>query len=248
MTHETQVLKIPGSQTAVLLVHGILGTPHQFDPFLSVLPKDWSMINLLLDGHGGTVENFGRSSMRKWETQVAELVNTLCTEYENVFIIAHSMGTLFALDAAIAHPDKIKGLILLSPPLKVGPKLRLIRYAFRIGLGFGGSFDAELTAVRHAYSLETDRCIWNYRRWITRYLELFSKIRRTRAQLSKLVTPTTVYLCLDDEMVSVHSDYYVKNHPACKLYYLSHSSHFAYSEEDAEHIRNTIFHLKNFIE
>ena len=240
MLHETQIRKVPESRSIVLLVHGILGTPHQFDPFVSAIPENISMINLLLDGHGGTVENFGRSSMSKWEAQVSSLVNSLCTEYENVFIIAHSMGTLFALDAAITHPDKIKGLILLSPPLKVGPKLRLIRYAFRIGLGFGGSFDAELASVQHAYSLETDRCLWKYRRWVARYLELFSKIRHTRAQLSKLITPTTVYLCLNDEMVSIHSDFYVKNHPACKLYYLSGSSHFAYNEEDAEHIRDTI--------
>ncbi len=240
MLHETQIRKIPGSQTVVLLVHGILGTPHQFDPFLSVIPKDWSMINLLLDGHGSSVENFGHSSMHTWETQVAALIDSLCSEYKNIFIIAHSMGTLFAIDAAIAHPEKIRQLLLLSPPLKVGPKLRLLRYAFRIGLGFGGEYDAELTAVRHAYSIQTDRRIWKYLPWIPRYLELFAKIRRTKKLLPSLKTPTAVYLCLDDEMVSVHTDRYVKTHPACTLHYLSRSTHFAYSEADAEHIRNTI--------
>ena len=240
MRHETQLRHVPGSKSAVLLVHGILGTPHQFDPLLPAIPEDLSFINLLLDGHGGTPEAFGKSSMKRWEAQVADTVNRLCRQYENVFIIAHSMGTLFAIDAAIAHPEKVKGLLLLSPPLKVSPKLRLIRYAYRIGFGFGDELDSELKLVRRAYSLETDRRLWKYIRWLPRYLELFSKIRSTRSRLPALRTPTAVFLCLDDEMVSVRSRRYVENHPACSLTFLSNSTHFSYGETDADTIRKAI--------
>lgn len=247
MTHETQIRTVEGSSTVVLLIHGILGTPHQFDPILPAIPQEWSMINLLLDGHGGSVEAFGQSSMHKWETQVADAVNTLCSEYENVFIIAHSMGTLFAIDAALAHPGKVKALTLLSPPLIVGPKRRLIHYTYRIGLGFGGNLDAELSGVRHAYSLKTERRIWKYYRWIPRYLELFSKIQSTRKKLPTLRTPTTVFLCLDDEMVSVRSKKYVENHPACSLIYLPNSTHFTYGGNDADTIRKAILNLNTLI-
>ena len=51
-----------------------------------------------------------------------ERIIDLCEKYENVYIVAHSMGTFFAMEAANAHPDKVKGIILLQTPLKIGVK------------------------------------------------------------------------------------------------------------------------------
>ncbi|MBQ2667104.1 MAG: alpha/beta fold hydrolase [Clostridia bacterium] len=240
MDHSTQIRIIPGSRNAVLLVHGILGTPHQFDAILPAIPPDWTMINLLLDGHGGQVEDFGRSSMRKWETQVRSVVNDLCAAYENVVIIAHSMGTLFAIDAGLAHPDRIKALLLLSPPLKIALKPRLIRQAMQVGLGFGRLDDPDIAAARRAYSMPADRRIWKYLRWIPRYLELFKKIRSTRKRLPMLRTPTKVFLCRRDEMVSVRTDRLFAGLTSAETLYLPSSSHFTYSEEDAQRIRQAL--------
>ena len=55
---------------AVLMVHGILGTPDHFEPFLPLIPEDVTVRNLLLPGHGGTVRDFGRSSMDAWRGYV----------------------------------------------------------------------------------------------------------------------------------------------------------------------------------
>jgi len=223
-----------------LLVHGILGTPHQFDAILPAIPQDWSMINLLLDGHGKQVEDFGKSSMQKWEKQVEAVVNELCASYENVVIAAHSMGTLFAIDAALAHPDRIKALLLLSPPLKIALKPRLIRQAMQVGLGFGRLDDPDIAAARRAYSMPADRRIWKYLRWIPRYVELFKKIHNTRKQLSMLCTPTKVFLCRRDEMVSVRTDRLFVGLASADTFYLPSSSHFTYSEGDAQRIRQEL--------
>ena len=233
MTHETQVHIVPNSDTAVLLVHGILGTPHQFDPLLPAIPDTFTTVNLLLDGHGGQVDAFSRSSMQKWEAQVADVVENLCREYPNVLIIAHSMGTLFAIDAALQHPNTVKGIFLLSPPLRVGLKARLFSNALKVGLGFARPDDAGAMAARHAYSMVPDRRIWKYLGWVPRYLELFRKIRSTRKILPQLKTPTKAFLCEDDEMVSLRSDRYLLSHPAVELTYLPTSTHFIYSENDA---------------
>lgn len=246
MTHETLIRIVPESHTAVLLVHGILGTPHQFDPLLSAIPEDWTMINLLLDGHGKTVEDFGRSSMAKWEAQVAETVENLSKNYENVLIIAHSMGTLFAIDAALRHPERVKGLFLLSPPLRVGLKRRLFGNALKVGLGFAREDDPEAMATRHAYSMQPERRVWKYIRWVPRYLELFRKIHTTRERLPLLRTPTNAYLCGDDEMVSLRTENDLRPCPAVTLASLPQSTHFVYSAADAERLRAdlTAFHQK----
>lgn len=50
MIRETEKRLLPGAACAVLFVHGILGSPAQFAPFLPLVPQDWSFCNLLLQG------------------------------------------------------------------------------------------------------------------------------------------------------------------------------------------------------
>ena len=50
MIRETKKRLLPGAACAVLFVHGILGSPAQFAPFLPLVPQDWSSCNLLLQG------------------------------------------------------------------------------------------------------------------------------------------------------------------------------------------------------
>ena len=240
MDHNTQTRIVPGSRHAILFVHGILGTPHQFDPILPAVPQDWSIINLLLDGHGKQVEDFSKSSMQKWENQVESVVKDLCVSHENIVIAAHSMGTLFAIDAALAHPGRIKTLLLLSPPLKIALKPRLIRQAMQVGLDFGHHDDPDIAAARRAYSMPADRRIWKYLGWFPRYLELFVKIFRTRKLLPLLQTPTKAFFCRRDEMVSVRTAELFRSNTSVKTFFLPASSHFTYSEEEAQRIRQEL--------
>ena len=66
MIRETEKRLLPGAACAVLFVHGILGSPAQFAPFLPLVPQDWSFCNLLLQGHGGGARDFSAASMAVW--------------------------------------------------------------------------------------------------------------------------------------------------------------------------------------
>ena len=103
---------------AVLLIHGIAGSPAHFRDLVPVIPEGFSVYNILLDGHSGTVDNLGRSSMAKWKAQVTATLHTLFDRHEKVVIVAHSMGTLFAIQAATRHPDRISRLFLLAVPTR----------------------------------------------------------------------------------------------------------------------------------
>ena len=67
MKHKEYKRIVPEAETAVLFIHGIAGTPNHFKDFLPLVPKEFSVYNLLLDGHGGKTEDFSKTSMKKWE-------------------------------------------------------------------------------------------------------------------------------------------------------------------------------------
>ena len=119
MEHKDYIREVGNSRTAVLMLHGIAGTPAHFRDLIPVIPGHLAIYNILLDGHGKEVEDFSRTSMKKWKAQVAATLDMLFTRYDAVFIVAHSMGTLFAIQAAIDHPDRICGLFLQAVPLRV---------------------------------------------------------------------------------------------------------------------------------
>ena len=62
---------------AILFIHGILGTPNHFRAFVPLVPEDVTVYNILLDGHGKGVRDFSKTSMRKWEAQIAAAVKEL---------------------------------------------------------------------------------------------------------------------------------------------------------------------------
>ena len=87
MKHDEVVRIIPGARTAVLLIHGICGTPNHFVggiPLIEWIPSDWSIYNLLLPGHGGTVEDFAKSSLKQWRCSVRRAFCALAKTHEQV--------------------------------------------------------------------------------------------------------------------------------------------------------------------
>ena len=119
--HRETIRLVPEADIAVLFIHGICGTPNHFRdviPLEERIPDNISVYNLLLDGHGGTVSDFAASSGKKWAEKVAAVYETLAKEHKEIYVVGHSMGTLFALRLAAAHPEKVKKLFLLAVPMR----------------------------------------------------------------------------------------------------------------------------------
>ena len=128
--HKTYIKESDGD-TAVLFIHGFLGSPEHFKKLIEIVPTDVSVYNILLNGHGGSVLDFGKASMESWKKQIDDVVCTLNEKYQNIYIVSHSMGTFFAMEQAIKYPDNVKGLILLQTPLKIGVKPRAAINTFK---------------------------------------------------------------------------------------------------------------------
>ena len=231
MEHKEYKRMNPDASAAILFVHGIVGTPNHFADFLSLVPDDVSVYNVLLDGHGGTVQDFSHTSMQKWEDQVRDTVDELTLSHTAVYIVAHSMGTLFAIDRAIEN-EKVKGLFLLAVPLKIAPKPRMVGNLCKVYFDKIKPDDVVAQAAKRCYGIAQDKNPFHYFGWLPRYLELFAKAKRTRKRLVELHTPAMAYQSARDELVSTASEKILKQNEAISVIELKNSGHYYYEQND----------------
>lgn len=231
MEHKEYIKICDNSTTAILFIHGIVGTPNHFNEFIPLIPKSFSVYNLLLDGHGKGVKDFSKTSMKKWEAQVASVVEELSVTHEKIYIVAHSLGTLLAIEQAIKNKAVCK-LFLIAVPLSLALKPKVAVNSLKVYLNKISPNDREALAAKKCYGIGEDKNLFNYIGWIPRFLELFAKIRQTRKVINILNTPCLVYQSEKDEMVSKKSEKYLKQNPCFTINSLKHSGHYYYDEAD----------------
>ena len=231
MKHEPMNKIAPNAKSAILFIHGIVGTPNHFKQFIPQIPKHISVCNILLEGHGGTAIEFSAASMKKWEAQVDAKVSELLFSHSEVYIVAHSMGTLFAIDQAIRRPN-VMGLFLLAVPLDVFVKPQAVANSLKVQLNCIDSKDAAAKAAVACYGIETDINLLHYIGWAPRFIELLQKIRETKRILPQLNTKTYVYQSLKDELVSMKSSELLKEISCVTQTILHNSGHFYYPDYD----------------
>lgn len=212
----------------ILFIHGILGKPDYFDFLRPYVPEAWRVTDILLEGHGGSPQEFAAASMARWRGQVAEAVEALRKDGARVVIVAHSMGTLFAIDTAVR--GIADALFLLNPPLALRVTRRLLSTPFKVLRG--RIDDCWTRAAKDAYSIADDPNLFHYIGWVPRYFELFAEIHRTRGLMSGLAVPTRVYVSAHDEMVSPSSGRLFPHRPEITVTTLADSGHYYYTDAD----------------
>ena len=232
MVHQEYRHIVPGAHTAVLFIHGILGTPNHFSQFLPLVPLEWSVQNLLLDGHGAGVREFSRTSMARWQAQVEEAVAELEKTHAQILLVGHSMGTLLAIREAVRPGNQVAGLFLLACPLKLRLRLRMFTNSAKVYFGRIRPDDAPALAGLEACGIQHEWQFWRYFGWIPRFLELFRQIRATAPLLEKLEIPCFAYPSGQDEMVSLKACRLLEGKATVTI--LPDSSHFYYPPGDFE--------------
>ena len=231
MEHQEYVRISDDSNIAILFIHGIVGTPNHFTEFVSLVPESFSVYNLLLDGHGKGVKDFSKTSMKKWEAQVTSVVEELSLTHEKIYIVAHSLGTLLAIDQAIKN-KKVCKLFLLAVPLRLSIKPKMPINSLKVYFDKIRTDDYEALAAKKCYGIGKDKNPFNYIGWIPRFLELFAKIRHARQTVNLLNTTCLVYQSGKDEMVSRRSKKHLENNPSILVKELKKSGHYYYDKED----------------
>lgn len=231
MQYEAYIRPVEGADTAVLMIHGIVGSPAHFKDLLPVIPENWSVYNILLDGHGHGVEEFARTSMEKWKAQVSRVLEEILASHSQVFIVAHSMGTLFAIDEAIKHPDKVRSLLLLAVPLTPWTSPAAMAGSLAAALGRVKPGSAAERMLQDSGVHLTPK-LWKYIAWLPRFWELILEAHRTKKKLPQITVPCCAFQSRRDELVSHGAARILGKHPNITTAVLPNSGHFHYSKED----------------
>ena len=231
MEHKPFVRMVEGADTAVLFIHGIVGSPAHFKDLLPVIPEGWSVYNMLLDGHGKEVEDFARTSMEKWKGQVKEVLDTLLSSHDRVFIVAHSMGTLLAIEEAVRRPGKVCGLFLLAVPLVFRVRLRAALGSMQAALGMAKPGSVAEQMVNDS-SVRLSPQLHKYLKWLPRFTELTKEALRTHVLLPLVSVPCRAFQSGKDELVGQTSTELLQKQPGITTAVLPNSGHFSYSPED----------------
>ena len=232
MNHSEYIRISQEKNTAVILIHGFLGTPRYFDNMIPCIPKNYSIYNILLDGHGGSFLDFAHTSKEKWINQIENLIKKLENEYENIILVAHSMGTLLSLEVYKNHKEKIKKLVLFACPLKIFLKPISALNTFKTIFDKSDKSNPVLEASSKTHGVPFTKNLFKYILWLPRYNDLFSLSKSARKIAPFVETDCYTFFSKKDEMVSLNSMKYFKENPYTKIYLLKNSWHYYYDKED----------------
>lgn len=219
------------NKTAVLFIHGILGTPRHFDFLIEILPEGFTAKSLLLPGHGGSTRDFGKSSMAQWMEQCESALSELSKTHKRVLLVGHSMGSLLSVRLALKHPGKVSGIFALAIPLRIRFGIRALASSLHTAFAPPETDSPFQRACREACSVKLSKNPFAYLPWIPRFLELFALSREIRKTMPEIKIPCTAIQSVKDELVSPAS---VKYTAGAKTTVLPSSTHYYYSEEDRE--------------
>jgi carboxylesterase len=239
--HSEFCFKARHSDTVIVFVHGILGSPSQFSYMLDKLGGVFSVENLLLPGHGGTMKEFAASGMAAWQDYLDERIRRLQAEYQNIVLVAHSMGCLLSVQAALRYPEKIRGLFLMAMPLVI--RVRSPYVGSRMISAFKKNASAEISAALTESNSVRTGGILSYLRALPCFAELFFKGRKTRKLVTGLRLPIIVVNSEYDETVSIKSLRYVDQMPNVRILTARASGHFYYPKETKELLSDALLHF-----
>lgn len=237
MEHREYIKLQENADVAILFIHGIVGTPNHFNELIKLAPQDFSIYNMLLDGHGKEAKDFAKSSMKKWESQVESTVTELLKNHREIYIVGHSMGTLLGIEAATKHKEITK-LFLLASPLKIALKPKAFTTSMKLYFNKIKPTDYMAKAAQKCYGVSPTKNPFHYLAWLPRMVELLNKSRKTRNTLKKIDAYCVAYQSSLDELVSKKSIKCLKQNPKIIIKELKNSYHYYYDEKDLLFLHN----------
>ena len=226
--HEPFFYESGEDKDLVIFIHGFMGSPRQFSSLAqSVHSCGFAVASLLLPGHGGAMRDFSSATMGQWLEHVISEVGRLSGRYERIYLVGHSMGCLLAINAAVAYPTKVRGLLLIACPFR--PRITslcsltrqmLCRKSHPIKAAY---LESSSIPVRPDIALHS----------IKPTLELRRLMRITKDELSDVRVPVTAIYSARDEVVTISSLDVLKKgliHTTTRSIVLTESRHAYYPE------------------
>ncbi len=244
--HSEIVREHPDADVLVLFIHGIMGSPAQFDAWANACyGAGYSCVSILLPGHGEDGRGFARSGQAAWERHVSEALERHQGKYRRVVCVGHSMGGLLALNESLRPGHRIAGVFMIAPPVQINLQPWSVRARLRMV-----TMDKNTELWRNymrVYGVGKTP-IYVFPLFAGPLVSLKRLIEKTKRNLSKVTVPVFVVHSTADETVSFKSARSLDvglNKAPHELMRVDHAWHAYYPEEDTQKIGQA---LMRFIE
>lgn len=222
-------IELIGGEHAVLLLHGLQGSPTEVLPLAQRLNKAGYTVRVPhFTGYGYMPgETASVTRWQAWREAALEAFDELSCEYKSVSIGGLCIGAVLALSVAEKANDRISGLSLLSTTLFYDG-WSIPWYRFLLPLGY-------YTPLRYTYAYREREPYGvknaQLRRWIAREMahktssiagasqltlpaihEAERLIKSVRKHLSRVTVPTLVIHAEEDDVATPKSADFVVNH------------------------------------
>jgi len=111
------------SRTTLVLVHALADSWRIFEPVLGTLPESIHALAPTQRGHGDASKPASGYRSTDFSADLLAFLDAL--SIESAVIAGASSGGLVAQRFAIDHPQRVRGLVLLGAPLRLGDKERV---------------------------------------------------------------------------------------------------------------------------
>jgi carboxylesterase len=229
----------------VILIHGLSGSTTDMQPVADKLAGDgYRVFNVALPGHGTRPEDLLSINMQDWIGAGESQINA-CSQ--DIFIVGQSMGALLALHYAAKYPERIKGIALLSPAIRLyGGFNRLF-----MSLLYGYSL---VLPVPHLYYTKVNgadiadprakKSYGAYNRIPLKALAEFEHLRRVVLnQLDKVISPALIIHSTGDHTIAEDAAEIIDStigSAVKKVILLKDSFHVISVDRDKENVANAV--------
>ncbi|MEO5349307.1 MAG: alpha/beta fold hydrolase [Magnetococcus sp. YQC-3] len=218
----------PGGSAAVLLIHGLTGTPTEMRYVGKGLAAEgFTVYGMQLAGHCGPEEALLHTGWPDWYASVEAAYQRLAESHAVVFAAGLSMGAVLALHLAAQRPEKLGGIACFSTTLwydgwaipKLGFLLPLVlatplreRYRFVENYPYGIKDERLRQWVVDSMHSGNSAAAGNLGTTGRSMRELHRLIKRVKREMPHITLPTLVIHAREDDMTShSNADYLEKN-------------------------------------
>lgn len=218
----------PGGPTAILLIHGLTGTPTELKIVAKGLSKaGFSVYGVQLAGHCGNEADLLATGWQDWLESALAAFDRIRSRHETVFVGGLSMGALLSLLVASHRPGRVSGCILYSPTMFYDgwsiPRISVALHAaillgfgrflrFRENFPYGVKDDrlrARIQAAMEAGQSEEAGLLHMPGRSLGQLLRLIRDLKR---RLPAIRTPALVLHAREDDVTSIRNAAYIAAH------------------------------------
>jgi carboxylesterase len=232
----------PGGKAAVILIHGLTGTPTEMKFVGKGLANaGFTVYGIQMAGHCGTEEDLVRTNWPDWYASVEAAYLEIAKKHDVVFAAGLSMGAVMVMHLAAQHPGKLKSIGLLSTTLTYDgwsiPKFRFLMPLFlHTPLGLHYRF-----VENFPYGIKDDRLrqrvvanmqagnsveAGNLGMTGASLRQLWSLVDVVKAEMPSITTPAIILHAAEDDVASrKNADYCEKHLGGPKKKVLFHESY-----------------------